>query len=72
MNPRLSPWLARFSFSFFILSGLLAWESYKAVHGQLAVSSGRIVLFMVGAVVSFVLAVVGVRERHRPDDNDRP
>jgi hypothetical protein len=72
MNSRLAPWLARFSFSLFILSGLLVWESYKALHGRLGpISSGRIILFLIGAVASFVLGVAGVRERHRPDQDDR-
>jgi hypothetical protein len=70
MRSALSPWLARFSTSFIILGGFLLWESYKAVHGQLgSISTGRIVLFLIGALVSFVLAVVGIRERHRPDEN---
>lgn len=73
MRSRITPWLARFSFSFFILSGLLVWESYKALHGQLGpMSSGRITLFLIGALASFVLGVAGVRERHRPDQDDRP
>jgi hypothetical protein len=69
MRSALSPWLARFSTSFIILGGFLLWESYKAVHGQLGpISNGRIVLFLIGATVSFVLAVVGIRERHRPGE----
>ena len=73
MPPSLSPWLARFSFSLFILGGWLLWESTKAVEGKLGrVSSGQIVLFLVGALVSIMLGVVGVRERHRPRDDDPP
>jgi hypothetical protein len=71
MRPSLSPWLARFSFTFFILGGLLLWESRRAMRGLLGpVSSGRIVLLLIGAVVSFVLGVVGVRERHRSTNDD--
>lgn len=71
MRSPLSPWLARFSFSFFILGGWLLWQSYKAVQGQLGhVSSGQIILFLVGAMVSFVLGVVGVRERHKPGEDE--
>ena len=63
-------WLARLSFSFFILSGFLLWEVHQARQGLLGrISSGRIVLFMVGALVSFVLGVMGVRERHKPEDD---
>jgi hypothetical protein len=67
MRFRLAPWLARFSFSFFILAGLLIWESMRALRGELGpISPGRIVLFWIGALASFVLGCVGVRERHRP------
>ena len=65
------PWLARLSFSFFIVAAWLAWECYKGATGQLGnVSQGRLILFMVAAVLSFVMGVVGVRERHRPMDDD--
>jgi peptidoglycan/LPS O-acetylase OafA/YrhL len=73
MRNGLSPWLARLSYSFFILAGLLMYESHRAIHGQLGpVGSGRIVLFWVGALVSFVLGCVGVRERHRPQNPHDP
>ena len=71
MRHSLGSWLARFSFSLFIVCGLLLWQCYKAVHGQLGrVSGARITLWLAGALVSFVLAVVGVRERHRQDRDD--
>jgi hypothetical protein len=71
MRFKLALWLARFSFSFFILCGFLVWESQRAMHGLLGpVSSGRIVLFWVGAMASFILGCVGVRERHRSDHRD--
>ncbi len=73
MQSRLSPWLARLSTSFFIGGGLLIWESYKAVHGQLGpISSARITLFLIAAMACMVLGVVGIRERHRPDRDDWP
>ena len=71
MRFSLRAWLVRLSFTLFIICGLLLWECYRAAHGQLGpVSSGRIILWLVGALLSFVLACVGVRERHRPDGND--
>jgi hypothetical protein len=71
MHFTLRAWLARLSFTLFILCGILLWESYRAAHGQLGqVSAGRITLWMIGALLSFVLACVGVRERHRPDRDD--
>jgi hypothetical protein len=57
-------WLARLSFSFFILAAVLAWEAYKA-NG--AGAGARRTLYAVGAVVCLGLGLVGVRERHRPE-----
>ena len=69
--PAMRPWLARFSFSFFIVAAVLAWESYKGMRGDLGpISQWRIVLFMIAAVLSFVMGVSGVRERHRPRNDD--
>lgn len=67
----LSPWLARFSFTFLILCGWLLWEAYKGATGQLGpVSRARLVLFLVGGMASFGLAIAGVRERHRAIHED--
>ena len=72
MKPtRLSPWLARFSFSFFIVGGWLFWQCYKAVQGQLGpISNGQLILFLIGGLVSIVMGIVGIRERHRPYDDE--
>ena len=68
-----SPWLARFSFTFFALGIILLWQAYQANEGRLgAVSKARIILFMVGGMCSFVMGFVGVRERHRSDRDDLP
>jgi hypothetical protein len=62
----LSPWLARLAPSFFIICCLLLWSVYRAVQGQMGpVSGGCIALFLVAAVLAFVLGVIGTRERHR-------
>jgi hypothetical protein len=66
MQRWLSPWLARLAPSFFIICCLLLWSAYRAAQGRLGpVSNARIVLFIVAAVLSFVLGVIGTRERHR-------
>ena len=58
--------IAAASFSFFIIAGLLAWEAYKGVSGQLGpIGGGRIALFLVGAVLSLVMGGLGIRERHK-------
>jgi hypothetical protein len=56
-------WLARLSFSFFIIAAVLAWEAYKATAVG---ANGRASLCTVGAVVAVGLGLLGVRERHRP------
>jgi hypothetical protein len=66
----LSPWLARLAPSFFIICCLLLWSAYRAAEGQMGpVSRGRIVLFLVAAVLAFVMGVIGTRERHRLNRN---
>ncbi len=73
MRSRWSSWLARFSFSFVVIAMLLFWESYRAVKGQLGpLAPGRIVLFLCGGLVSFVMGMIGVRERHRMVNEDNP
>ena len=64
-------WIARLSFSFFIIGIVLVWEAYRAVQGQLGpVASWQVTLFLVAAAASFAMGFLGVRERHKPfDDN---
>jgi hypothetical protein len=70
MRRSLSPWLARFSFSFFIGCGLLLWEAYRMAQGRLGpVRPWQIVLCTLGGLVCFVMGVVGIRERHRTMDD---
>jgi hypothetical protein len=56
-------WLARLSFSLFIIAGVLAWEAYKATDRA---QRARASMCTVGAVVAFGVGILGVRERHRP------
>jgi hypothetical protein len=60
-------WLARLSFSFFVIAAVLAWEAYKAAQGAVQGGPGiRGALYALGAAASFGLGLAGVRERHRP------
>ena len=62
-------WLARFSFSFFILAMVLAWEIYKILQGQRGyVPVWRIALYSFATAVFIVAGVLGVRARHRDVD----
>ena len=67
-------WIARFSFSFFILAAVLAWEVYNIIQGRRGyVPQWRIALYCIAAMMAFVLGGVGVRARHRmrEDEQDR-
>ena len=62
-------WLARFSFSFFILAFVLIWEIYKGLEGQLGyIPPWRYALYSVGTAILIVLGALGVRARHRMID----
>jgi hypothetical protein len=56
-------WLARLSFSLFVIAAVLAWEAYKATGRA---DRGRASMCTVGAVVAVGMGLLGVRERHRP------
>lgn len=60
------PWLARLSFSFFIIAIVLVWEAYQSISGQGAyLPEWKIILYFAVAIVLFILGALGVRERHR-------
>ena len=60
-------WLARLSFSFLIAAGFFAWRAYAAARtGELP--DWQLAVLAVAAGICVVLALVGVRERHRNDD----
>jgi len=59
-------WLARLSFSLFVIALVLAWEAYKASHRVDEGARSRATLYAVGAAAAFALGLAGVRERHRP------
>lgn len=59
-------WLARFSFSFLVIAFFLAWEGYKRYQltgGRLA--DWHALLYWFAAMLSLVMAFVGISERHR-------
>jgi hypothetical protein len=61
-------WLARLAFTFLILAGLLAWTGYKELTTRARPDKVRVGLYFVGAGMSLGLAVQGVRERHRGEN----
>jgi hypothetical protein len=64
MNSR---WLARLTFSFFIVGTFLSWEGYKGANGELGpISKYRILLYFFASMLCYVMGVMGLRQRHRP------
>lgn len=66
-------WLARFSFSFLILGGLLIYQGYKEIRQASPGAGGgrwRVMLYFVGAGIALGLSAKGVRERHKMLDEE--
>jgi len=64
VNPQ--RWLARLSFSFFIIAAVLFWEIYKILQGSRGeVPEWRLAVYFAGCLLAIVLGVIGVRARHR-------
>jgi hypothetical protein len=63
----LSRWLARLSFSFFILAFVLFWEFYKSSQDTSATSSATRTLYFIAAIACLTLGLIGTRIRHRND-----
>jgi hypothetical protein len=58
-------WLARFAFTFLILSGLLVYQGYREITTFAQPKTWRIGLYFVAAGIGVGLAARGFRERHR-------
>ena len=63
--------LARLPFTFLILGGWLAYEGYRASNCLSGpVTSGRITMYYLAALLAIALSMMAFRERHRPKDDD--
>jgi hypothetical protein len=60
-------WLARLSYSFIIIAAVLLWQASKLPVAE----HGRQNLYYLGALICIVLGAIGVRARHRLDDENR-
>jgi hypothetical protein len=58
-------WLARFSFSFLAIAVVLGWEVYKGLQNN-TLGTGRAVLYLLCGGMAVGLAMLGIRERHKP------
>jgi hypothetical protein len=61
-------WLARFSFTFLIISALLVIQGYRELTGRVQMNKARVALCFVGAGLGLALTIRGIRERHRSTD----
>ena len=58
--------------SFFIVGMVLAWQGYKGAKGQLGkIEAWRVGLFLVAAMLSFVLGAIATREKYKRNRDDR-
>lgn len=61
-------WLARLTFSFFIVAAVLLYDVYGARRGfRPALPEWRLYTELGAAVVLILLGIAGVRQRHRQD-----
>ena len=68
--PKMRVWLARLSFSFLILSGLLIWQGYRGYTERDLIPPWQTALYLIGGLVLLILGFTGIRDRHR-DRNHR-
>jgi hypothetical protein len=60
-------WLARLSFSFLIVAAFLLFTAYREMQAH-ALTAARASLYLIGALMAFVMFLLGVRARHRPGE----
>jgi hypothetical protein len=60
-------WLARLSFSFFIVAFVLFWQEYQLTQINPPASAITQILYTLAAVACLILGLIGTRIRHRPD-----
>jgi len=59
-------WMSRLAFSFVIIAAYLLWEAFHLNREASSVPPNvRFGLYLIGALASTVLAMLGLRERHR-------
>lgn len=62
-------WMSRLAFSFVIIAAYLLWQAFHVNRQASSVPPNiRFVLYLLGALASTVLAMLGLRERHRREE----
>ena len=60
-------WVARFSFTFLILGGLLFYQVYE-LSATPGTPGWKYAILLIGGTMAISLGARGIRERHRPKD----
>ena len=60
-------WLARLSFTFLAIAGLLVYDGYRLTRAGSEASRTQLALYAVAAALSLVLGLAGLRARHGGD-----
>lgn len=63
-------WLARLTFSFLIIAGVLAWQAIQTHRTAPDAERWRAWLYAVAAGLGFMLFVAGLRARHAAEDHE--
>jgi hypothetical protein len=58
-------WLARLTFTFFAIAGLLIYDAYRLSRAGPEASRGVLALYAVAAALSLMMGLAGLRARHR-------
>lgn len=62
-------WLARLTFTFFAIAALLIYDGYRLSRAGPEASRAQLAFYAAAAALSLVLALAGLRARHRRDDS---
>lgn len=66
----LQSWLARLSFSFLLVAGVLLYRIWRYSAGQLPNETlWKIILLAILCITCILLGLIGLRIRHRPSDD---
>lgn len=60
-------WVARFSFTFLIIGGILFYEVYK-LSDVPGTPVWQYAVLLIGGTMAISLGARGIRERHKPSD----
>ena len=68
-NEAMMKWVARFSFTFLIIGGLLFYQVYE-LSAMPGTPVWKYAVMLIGGILAISLGAQGIRERHRRKDLD--